>query len=443
MLKKILYITLFVGCTFSYSQTTRNSLLEYCTGTWCQWCPCGHTVIANNIIPNFPKTVILSYHGPANTPSDPYATFSGNQIISALGFNSYPTGIIDRTGSPSSNSSWYPAIFNRSAVPAKADISVVKSYNSINRELTITVYVTALQNITTPAALNIVLTEDQLNYPQTGNASCPGNTDYKHSHVVRSMLNGHLGEDLNGTNEWFAGQTITKSYQWTINSAWKAENCKIAVFSYVKNTTLNRSEVMQAKEWSLMGDILPVELVSFAADIRKGFIDLNWKTASELNNQGFEVERSYDGVNFANIGFIPGAGTVVEEKTYHFSDIADYNSRTLVNYRLKQVDFTGEFEYSDVIEVLYDFPVEFSLLQNYPNPFNPSTVLEYSIADEGLVTLRVFDVMGNEVQELVRSQQIPGTYKVEFDGSNLTSGIYFYKLTSSSFVKTGKMILNK
>jgi hypothetical protein len=94
------------------------------------------------------------------------------------------------------------------------------------------------------------------------------------------------------------------------------------------------------------------------------------------------------------------------------------------------------------------FPTDFKLEQNYPNPFNPNTKIKFDISGEVKrktldVKLMIYDILGKEIQTLVNEQLNPGTYEVTFDGSNLPSGVYFYKLTSGEFTATKKLILLK
>ncbi len=112
-------------------------------------------------------------------------------------------------------------------------------------------------------------------------------------------------------------------------------------------------------------------------------------------------------------------------------------------YRLKQIDFDGSFQYSSEVEVEVSAPLEFSLEQNYPNPFNPSTTIRYSIPISEFVTLKIYDVLGNEVATLVNEVKPAGSDEIEFDASHLSSGIYIYKLQWGIFVETKKMILMK
>ncbi|MCZ7612227.1 MAG: T9SS type A sorting domain-containing protein [Ignavibacteriaceae bacterium] len=186
--------------------------------------------------------------------------------------------------------------------------------------------------------------------------------------------------------------------------------------------------------------IVPVELTSFAAASDKNDVILTWDTATELNNQGFEIQRKITG-EFERVGFVEGKGTTTEAQNYLFRD-KDLLSGNYT-YRLKQTDFDGSFAYSDEVEIEISQPNVFYLGQNYPNPFNPSTNIKYSIPADGNVTLKMYDILGEEVSTLVNEFQQAGTFDVVFDGSNLSSGVYYYQLTSGELTSTKKMMLTK
>ncbi len=195
-------------------------------------------------------------------------------------------------------------------------------------------------------------------------------------------------------------------------------------------------------------NIVPVELQSFTAQVTESNVQLLWSTATETNNSGFEILRSTQNNNngWKKISFVPGFGTSTE--VHHYSLIDEALQPGNYQYRLKQIDFDGTFDYSDIIEVTVVAPTIFSLEQNYPNPFNPSTKIKFEIPgqarnDNRLVTLKVYDVLGNEVAILVNEQKQAGIYEVEFDGTELPSGIYLYQLKAGNFVETKKMILLK
>ncbi len=201
------------------------------------------------------------------------------------------------------------------------------------------------------------------------------------------------------------------------------------------------------------GGVIPVELSSFTASSSKNTVYLNWSTASELNNYGFEIERKDnktdlpDGkAGWRTIGFREGKGTTTEQQNYSFTDdLFGVNSHILY-YRLKQIDYDGQFEYSNVLEVNVA-SINFALNQNYPNPFNPSTVIGYQLPAAGVVTLKVFDVLGREVATLVDEYKQAGYHEIEFNLSAVrqgpASGIYFYQLKAGDYTDTKKMMIIK
>jgi hypothetical protein len=192
-------------------------------------------------------------------------------------------------------------------------------------------------------------------------------------------------------------------------------------------------------------DPIPVELTSFTVIANFEEVELSWITSTETNNLGFEVQRSTGG-DFEKIAFIEGHGTTTESQAYTYID-RSINSGSY-SYRLKQVDFDGSFEYSNVIEVEVPVLKEFALDQNYPNPFNPSTNIEFRLAVDSKVSLKVFDVLGQEVVSLVNANLVAGGHSVSFDASSLNSGVYLYRIEATgidgtNFVDVKKMILTK
>ncbi len=195
----------------------------------------------------------------------------------------------------------------------------------------------------------------------------------------------------------------------------------------------------------LNGVIVPVELTSFTAIAGNGSVELNWITATETNNQGFEVQRN-SGNGFEAIAFVNGHGTTTESQVYTYVD-QDVNVGQY-SYRLKQVDFDGSFEYSKVVEAEVLPPAEFSLAQNYPNPFNPSTQIDFSLAVDSKVTLTVYSLLGEAVATIVNNSYAAGTHTVNFDAAGLNSGVYFYRIDAEgingeNFTQVRKMMLTK
>ena len=197
---------------------------------------------------------------------------------------------------------------------------------------------------------------------------------------------------------------------------------------------------------SIVVGAVPVELTSFAATITNNEVTLNWQTATEVNNKGFEIQRSIDNSEFSVIGFVDGAGTSTETKSYSFVNKVDKGG--IYYYRLKQIDFDGSYDYSNVVEVDYSGITSYAVAQNYPNPFNPSTKIEFAIPVDAEVSLKVFNVIGQEVADLANSQFASGLHSINFNASKLTSGTYIYTISAkgvdgSEFTQSRKMLLMK
>jgi hypothetical protein len=188
--------------------------------------------------------------------------------------------------------------------------------------------------------------------------------------------------------------------------------------------------------------ITPVELSSFTAENVEGEVVLKWITATESNNQGFEILRSEQNSQaWQNVGYVAGFGTTTEPKSYSFIDSKLESGN--YSYKLKQIDFDGTIAYSSEVNVEVEIPLVYSLEQNYPNPFNPATTIKYSVSEDGFVKLAVYNLLGEEVTTLVSTEQKAGRYEVNFDASKLSSGIYLYRLESNNFLSIKKMLLIK
>ncbi len=192
--------------------------------------------------------------------------------------------------------------------------------------------------------------------------------------------------------------------------------------------------------YKVSAQIVPVELVSFTGSVTQNSVSLSWQTATETNNNGFFVERKTD-ENWETIAFVKGKGTVTAPVFYSYTD--KNVSGQKVTYRLKQMDNDGSFAFSNEIELEIGAPANYSLEQNYPNPFNPSTVISFATPKAGNVKLTVYNALGETVDVLVDGILEAGYHKVSFDGSSLTSGVYFYRLESGDFAAVRKFNLLK
>ena len=672
---------MMMSLSSSFAQTQRNPVLEYCTGTWCVYCPQGHTIINNDILPNIPNAIILGYHGPANDSRDPFSFFPGNSIISALGFSAYPTGIIDRTTGIQSRGAWYGYMNSRNSVPATVAIDIDRSLNQVTREFNASIDFTALVNLNGQYKFNLILLEDGMVWNQTG-----GSSNYVHKHVVRAMMNGHLGEEIiNGA--WNQNDVINRTVNYTIPVPSQGpdiifDSCHVVVMVYKVGSPLNsNAEIQQAIQTTLISPDFVATIAATSPDIigdnatpgqftsmiyNQGLMDdmyyvdctldapAGWsgdyttvngtmqfgqgdsvlvasgdstEISITMNPNGFNgsgqatlsfqsknnagvtgtitfslvtttgvdilvVDASEDGygevvsnslqnvytgtygvvsrtalhaagVNLSSFYFVSwSAGITVPafypEEVDALQDYLDGGGRLFINGQDIGADIfepTGQSQFAQsfynnylhtdyvsnssnlflvngydgdlitdgitfIINSVYDKSPEsiapydgdatpifmylsgplmggiraatsdykivyfgvgleqiddnairdtlvsrivtwlkagfipatvgnetglisFSLEQNYPNPFNPLTQINYSLAEEANVELKVYDIMGREVAEVVNEKQSAGIYSVDFDASELASGIYIYKLTADNFVSAKKMMLLK
>ncbi|MFC1726498.1 T9SS type A sorting domain-containing protein [candidate division KSB1 bacterium] len=195
-------------------------------------------------------------------------------------------------------------------------------------------------------------------------------------------------------------------------------NAKIENPEYTFNAVLNRTQPI----------VLPVELLFFDAVPGNNFVRLEWITASELNNFGFEVQRSNDGRTFDKGGLVQGGGTTDREKAYEYTD--KNLTSGIYFYRLKQIDYDGKEAYSDIVKTEIEKPEHIKVYSNYPNPFNSETNIRFDIKEEDMIKLQVYSITGQVVSTLVSKRLLPGYYNIKFNSKSLSSGVYFYTLKS-------------
>lgn len=198
-----------------------------------------------------------------------------------------------------------------------------------------------------------------------------------------------------------------------------------AVFGTFNFTSAGAQDIFVTK---IGNAIIPVELVSFKADLINDDVYLAWITATELNNSGFEIQRSADKINFNKIGFIEGKGTTTETQTYLFIDKG--LSHGSFHYRLKQIDFDGTSQYSQIVSVDVGAPIVFEVLQNYPNPFNPETMISFNLPVTSDINVTVYNLLGQIVDVVADARFDAGKHNIVFNGAALTSGVYFYEVNA-------------
>ncbi len=294
--------------------------------------------------------------------------------------------------------------------------------------------------------------------------------DINNGYAVGSS--GRMYKTTNGGTLWDTVSVPTRSY--SFNSMEMISPTSIAIFGstgtnfittdagltwMTKNTS---AATLQGSHWSYDAgtstyalftvgtngailkntlSIVPVELAAFSASVSGNDVSLSWTTATELNNQGFQIERKDANGNWSEVAFVKGNGTKVSVTNYSFIDKGVKEGK--YSYRLKQIDFDGSSSFSNLVEVEVGTPMTFALDQNYPNPFNPSTTISYRIPEAAAVTMRIFDVTGTEVATIVNTKQDAGSYTVNFDMTNFASGMYIYKIEAGNYSAVKKMMLMK
>ncbi len=243
-----------------------------------------------------------------------------------------------------------------------------------------------------------------------------------------------------GSHTWFTycyDVNYTGEHRWSENGRVKSTSDDIEFTTTSNNQdvyfylNLNTGRIMTKFDTPL-----PVELTLFTVNKVGGNIVLNWKTATEVNNLGFDIESSNDGVSFTTVGFVEGHGNSNTLNSYSFvaTDGAEY-------YRLNQLDVDGTSKYSDVVKV--DADLIYKLSQNYPNPFNPSTEVSFTLPQSIRANVSIYNALGQRIMEVVNRTFSAGAHSITIDASELSSGMYFYKLETANYSKTMKMLLIK
>jgi hypothetical protein len=411
--------------------TERNMvLLEIGTGTWCQFCP-GAAMGADDLIANGHNVAVVEYHN-GDTFTNSYSD-ARNTYYGITGFPTAVFGGVDYFIGGSNTLSMYdnylPIYQGRKDINVAFDVGIFGTNAGLDYNINVTVdKMASIPADWTNLVLHLALTESEIPFNWQGQTEL--------NFVERLMA-----PDENGTPiDMMANTSLQVDLNFTIDGAWLTQHCELVAF--IQN--LDNKEILQGVKVALEDLVpVPVELTSFTAKVTSEGVKLNWTTASELNNHGFEIERSNDDEEFFTIGFVEGMGTTTEATNYIYFDKLTYSGTTTYSYRLKQIDFNGLYEYSEVLTVDFDVPGEFILNQNYPNPFNPSTTIKYAVPKESPVSIKIFDLTGREVLTIVDEVKQPGTYELTFDAGKYASGVYIYQMISGDFVQVKKMSLLK
>lgn len=408
----------------------KSVCVEIATGIWCFYCP-GSQIGADDLLNNGCKVAVVEYHGP-NLSQDSLANNESMTRLSYYGATGYPTayfdGILSLVGGDHTISQYlkYRTLYEQQfAVKTAIDINLF-GYSVNDTTYSVSVKVDRVAPFThTNTNLFLALTETHIPLGWQGQTEV--------SNCERRMLPDGKGLAINMTTV----TTKTVPFTLTLNPAWVKSNCKLIAF--LQDTS--SKEIFNTIVIPLNSLVIPVELTSFSVAVVSGGVKLDWATATETNNKGFEIQKSFDNKTFVAVGFVSGKGTTTEPNSYSFSENIKGETE-IIYYRLRQIDFDGSSHLSSVQSVSF-IPVVYSLSQNYPNPFNPATKISYTVPQAGPVTIKVYNIAGAEVATLVNEVKQPGKYFVDFNAPKLASGIYFYKMISGNFNEIKKMCLIK
>jgi hypothetical protein len=257
------------------------------------------------------------------------------------------------------------------------------------------------------------------------------------SYTASGFFSNHLGGNQRLPN----GNTIiaeaTSGYLFEVNSAGAVQ------WSY--QTTGQIPRVLRYDpNYPGLSALVDVEMMAFEANPNGDIVDLTWTVASETSNEGFEVQRSLDGGQiWAAIGFVPGRGTTNTSHDYSFSDSVTTSMRSvsIVSYRLRQVDTDGSETFTKAVDVAIDAaPLALRLMRNYPNPFDYSTTVDYYLAKDAMVSLKVYDMHGREVATLADAEITAGSHSVKWDPRDAPAGMYLCRLISGNDVRTMRIV---
>jgi len=268
---------------------------------------------------------------------------------------------------------------------------------------------------------------------ETGNEiTSNGNSSIKRCFYISPAVNNSLNaslvfhyddSELNGISE--SNLRLFRASE--LNGEWSFMNGIVNT----ESNTITLSGIDGFSYWTAGNSEspLPVELSALSATVKGSSVNINWETKTEINSFMFEIQRMGSKTNWEKAGEVSASGNSNSPKEYSFKDENLTNGK--YHYRLKIVDNDGKYKYSDAVDVNVDKPDKFAISQNYPNPFNPSTAIEYQIPERSQVTLKIFDILGNEVEMLVNEVMEAGYYKVNYflGRKSISSGTYLCRLT--------------
>jgi hypothetical protein len=369
-----------------------------------------------------PNDIMITHYSPRyNTASDEYLVLFNN-TNSAIDMNGYEFAYSSPAGVVSVKKSF-----------TATTIIVGRAYYLLSPNISVTVG--SVSNKTADATYSAGLADaGQVAFRKTSDGS-----------VIFALATG--------TITTFAFGQTTSHTTTTSSSSQGAFQLTASGSTYTRSSDNNADYTLVAapsiSQVPCSGDApLPVELDSFTALVHAGIVKLNWSTVTEVNNYGFEIERAIlnglDGsTDWSKIGFVEGHGTTNAPQNYSYTE--NILQTGIFLYRLKQIDRDGAFQYSNSVEVTEVLPADdYRLAQNFPNPFNPTTTIRFAVKSPQRVSLNVYNMLGQEVCTLCDQEAEAGeVYAIPFDGSGLSSGVYYYRLRTADHTELKKMLMLK
>ncbi len=368
-------------------------------------------------------------------------SIAGNAVLSGVTLN-YTDGTAKSvtSGTDGSYSLTIPSNWSGTVTPSKTDYTfspVNYSYTNITSDQSGQNFTATLNAPTANSASNIAQSSFSANWTQVSSAG-GYYLDVATDNLFTNILTGYNNLDVGNVSTYSVSSNISANTDYYYR-----------VRAYNSTGTSGNSNAVNVTS------LLPVELTTFTADPGSNKVYLKWETATEVNNYGFDVERSSvnsqqvavnkipDNKKWIKVGFVKGSGNSNSSKEYLFTDL-NPTGGSYFQYRLKQIDNDGSYKYSEIINVKV-VPSQYTLYQNYPNPFNPATTIKFEIPQTARVVLKVYNILGKEVATLLDKEEQTGSYTIEFStsGNQLASGVYFYRLQAGSFIATKKLILMK
>jgi hypothetical protein len=293
-----IYLLLFMISTFfySFSQTSRNILIEYSTATNCGYCPCMDSIVENDILLSHPNTSVVAYHNDG-TYTDPFAHFYGMEIINAMGIFANPTGFINRGACNNigfETISYKTDSLYTASPESPVQINITdKQWSPNRRSLTLSGKFTPVSDIQGDIYYNVVITESNLIFYQSGHKDkCFGGENYRHNNVARVVMGGPQGSMISSKDSvWHVGIAKGMFESWPLDLGMVPDNCEVLIFLFKRDGSLDKAEVLQSMNFPLAHG---VGIEDNIQNIHEGILNIYPNPATTKVNIQFRIGNHSD-----------------------------------------------------------------------------------------------------------------------------------------------------